>query len=202
MMEHNEEMFLETLKDIESKLTNTTYDVVKSCGLLRQLLFENSAPLVTILNEKYQIKPKFTVTKDLYEHFKSCGLEFSFVWNDLIPLTAQQETITLTLGQFRNHPVFYHGNVKYTVYDTIDVAAHILGGIHSQIAKTEKEKTLVNIFQNVDPTVKNGLNTLELMFPGAQFLRVMHGSIRSICKVCLEALNPLKEAIITDSSSS
>ncbi|HCG02027.1 MAG TPA: hypothetical protein DEV93_15970 [Chloroflexi bacterium] len=140
-----EELFLQTLLDLEQRLLQADeYALLRAAALLRQLLLEEH-PIAIEVNRSCRLKLTFTVT-DMGPYFEMLlqdGATFYSTEDGLDPGTAPfGQSLYLTRDQFLKRRVMVVNGSILSVHDVIDQLAHIEGGVHVGTARTAKEKAL------------------------------------------------------------
>jgi hypothetical protein len=168
-----EQLFIRTLNEIKSRMHGDVYELIRCCGLLRHLLID-SPNLYSLCNKTAKIKPIFTMPSSYdRNHFKPPKGNAIVEYISIIH-TAKM-FVHLDINKFLAFPILRIKDTIYSIYDIIDYAAHILGGVHSKSEKTEHHKNL------------SSLDELVLMSPTPDF-----ELIQDICKVTLKAFEPLE----------
>ena len=148
-----EQLFVETLNDINSKLRNnpSEYDLLKVAGLLRPILLEN---LLDTASASASVDVKFRVVKpgpppippevkkqldDAWAKFHASNpdvphVDFAFaIRGDLltgIPSQPGDQVLDLARRDFLNHGIVTYMDSDFSVDSVLRVAANSLGGIH------------------------------------------------------------------------
>lgn len=164
-------IFLNTLYDIKEKLNGEKYHFIRACGLLRHLFLDES-PLLHIVNRELKMPILFHVS----DYKTKVPLNPNFHWRSLSPDSVI--THKVKLAEFLKIILLSYEQYEYSVQDIIKAASHIMGGIHSQKAKDEKEKILLD---------------LDKVIPIQADIAMMN--IHSICNVSLKAMLPLEERL-------
>lgn len=141
-----EELFVETIKDIQSKLDQPShYNLLRAAGMLRQLFLDEN-PLIHQINRDYRVSLKFEVipfSDDLPEPPET-------YWCDISPdYGPPLQTIECSLDQFLKTRCLIHNRQNFTVYDVITCCSHVLGGVHAGVPKTEREKSLLSLQEEI-----------------------------------------------------
>lgn len=180
----DEWLFLETLGDLSRRLSSASrYDMIRISALLRQLLFEAN-PLAIALSRRLRHKLSFEVSiKSKHEFPSSSDPRTS--WRTLFP-DNQGDVFAVDLDRFRALRTIVHDGVPCTVYDVIDLVAHILGGVHLGESRGEGTHALASLEKDV----------LMLGVP-----MVFH-SLHDIGRVALNSLLPLGQAIVDKHATS
>ncbi len=164
-------IFLNTLNDIREKLKGEKYHFIKACGLLRHL-FLDETPLIHSINREFKIPILFHVSNYKTE----VPVKPDFHWRTLSPETVV--TFNVKLNEFLKIILLTYQQHEYSVQDVIKSASHLMGGIHLQKAKDEKEKMFLD---------------LDKIVPIQADYAMM--AIYAICTVSLNALLPLEEKL-------
>lgn len=187
-----DQLFLDTLADLRERVeAGGDYSLVKATALLRQLLLDRE-PLVDQVNRKHRIRLLYLVggkPEESIAGLRSMIPELAFLGLlDLLhpsglPPSAPREL--LPKDRFLRLPVLFITGRTYTVRDLIEHAAHVLGGVHSGRPEGEHERVLAEFQQ---------------LFVGGQLPQIR--SLRSISLVVLDALEPLREAVLASRAGS
>jgi hypothetical protein len=174
-------LFLKTLEDIQSRLSETDlYEILLIAGLLRKLLLDDH-PLVDQVNRIHRLKLEFEIA--IPENKPEEGDQNS-VWSvqdGLDPDTAipGKKRQILSRDQFLQTAVAMIYGPSYSIRDVIQFEANIAGGVHAGAPRTEKEQALNALGQSF------GIGGYEP--PLRQLL--------AIARVSLKALAPLRDAV-------
>jgi len=175
-------LFLHTLKDLQTKIsTDDQYEILMAAALLRKLLTDEN-PLVDQVNRSRKLKITFTINDK--KPLDEAGLVFWSLQDGFDPDTSNARVILQTVKKERllkSTSVIIQGKV-ITVLALIRYLCHIEGAVHIDNPTTEEEEMLKAISENI--TVGGGSPVLR--------------SICAISRVILKGLEPLKQAIITD----
>lgn len=175
-----EELFIETLDDLSSRVNSANnYDILVCSSLIRKLYLDDT-PLVHQVNKHIKLKLEYTIgnvqppTGDLLNNLK--------IWSEIEGIEPDIDIATnviLKEDAFFKTIIGISDNHKYTIKDTIKYVANVMGGVHSGSPKDEKERALLelNNFYILDTSI---------------ILR----QIQSISKVILQSLRRLKEVIL------
>jgi len=174
-----EKLFLETILDIEKKISSgSDYDLIRSAGLLRQLFIDEN-PLVHAVNRNYRIEIVFKTAdcqKELPEGLEK-SIHISMLDSSKYP---SAKTIESNIKNFLKAPCFKHDGTTATVKDLIKACANAKGGVHLGRGKTDEENSVLN------------LDEISSILGKEPSLLL----VSDICKVSLKALLPLKNAIL------
>ncbi len=182
----SEYLFLATLADVRDRLQEgAAYSLIRAAGLLRQL-FLDDAPLVDEVNRKYRTCMTFT-TMDYRSGPPRAGAEhLEAFWQNLDPsYFPRAPTVKVDRREFLRAPVLHAGPIHATVRDLIRACANAKGGVHLGKARTLEEKLLLDW----DHAMRVGGEQPSL------------AAIAGVCRVCLESLRPLVEAIHSGSAN-
>jgi hypothetical protein len=180
-------LFCHTLDDLAARaVSEDEYDVLFSAALVRKLLMDEE-PLMHRVNRTYRLAIRFTFNGPTrYEEVVlSRGPWFWSIEDGLDPRTGGPpgliNTVEGKLDDLLGRRVMRVRGHDVSVRDLVAQLAHIEGGVHVARAKTEKERAL--------------LEAAKTLFVGnlPAGIRMM----RSIDRVVLLALAPLREAIVS-----
>lgn len=169
MLLNREELFLYTVRDLRTKIrTNSTYSLIRACGLCRQLLLD-SPSLVDQVNKPYKLSLKFHI-KDhrnapLSINYKGAGSR------TILPIGNSK---FVGLNEFLATRVLHSGKNEFTVKEIINTACHYYGGIHAGKPDT-KQSSLIWLNSFYDTQTNTSFWLLGV-----------------ICKVILKSLKPLE----------
>lgn len=176
-----EVLFINTLNDLSNKVnSNEPYEILLASALIRKLLLDD-APLLHQVNRKYKFKFEYHVG-DILE--PPDAQEKLIAWGALDGIepdndSGESEVIKKTEKTFLAMIIGAANGKDYTVKDLVKYVANVMGGVHPGSTEAQQKEKL-HILENYYVT---GLN-----IPLAQ--------IRSIAKVTLRALKPLKEKLL------
>lgn len=188
-MTDKEKLFVNSVIELEERFSKQTeYDVLKASGLIRQLLVDSN-PLVAQVNRTYKLKIKFKVVKPY--KFDSTNIDSDGTkWNSLCsimmfisPGKSSDFVELLSKDDFFKYKILTHHETEFTVLDVIKICANKYGGIHREDIKEGKSLEL------------DRMSSLIKFNGSKSVFHAMHG----IIEVCLDSLEPLKNAIITHS---
>jgi|SRR5438132_8135897 len=180
-------LFVRVCRDLEKRLRSVDeYEVLKSSGLLRQLLLDD-APLVHRANKNYKLDIEFEITD--FQPPTSDQRKI-LLWNiadGLDPQTCRpgRGNRKVRLEDFLRLVVLRSGDTSFTIKDLIKFEANVMGGIHAGSPRTETEQHLRMI---TDMYSIQGI-------PGC--LR----QLKAIARVVLKAVDPLKVRVQADLAS-
>lgn len=171
-----ESLFLDTIEDIQQKLSQPShYNLIRAAGLLRQLLLDG-APLVHQVNREYREILAFEVVPGL----DGVPLTPEYHWCDISPDTGPPiPSRHVNLPGFLATPCLAVRGQRFSVHEVISCCANVLGGVHWAAPKTERELSLVAL-----------QNTIEA---GSESM--IDATLRSICSVAVWGLEPLLRAM-------
>ena len=172
MLLSHEELFVHTVRDLRTKIrANTTYSLIRACGLCRHLLLDK-APLVHQVNKNYKLPIRFYI-KDytntpLSHDYKGSG------GRTILPLGDSK---FVGLDEFLKTKILFSGKNEFTVNEMISAASHYYGGIHSGKPDLKQVSLArLNRFYNVQTNTSFWL-------------------MGAICRVVLKAMKPLENII-------
>lgn len=177
-----EEIFIRTYDDIERILNiQDAYKRLKMAACLRQLFVEGR-PLVDVVNQRLQIKLKFTVNDFVNEAKQINSDEINIYGLNIVPTPTTPEFLKkeLTANKFLAMPLFVTDTRTITVRQVISHLANKAGGVHYD--PTRKQEDLD--FENIMKKLPNG------------GLEEISDAINAIAIIALRGLAPLKEAIL------
>ncbi len=177
MLTHQEQLYLKTLNDLNNRIiSHDPYEILGVSALIRKLFLDDH-PLVDQVNREHKLKFVFKVCLPSSNLFGMPGLEVYTIQDGLDPDTSRPGKPTSQLGRdhfFRIIVLVINGE-KYTIKDVILFEANIMGGVHADAPKLEKEKILKTLND-------------ELSIGGyASSLR----QLQAIARVVIKALAPL-----------
>lgn len=176
-----EELYLETIADLEKKLADgSPYAVIRAAGLLRQLLLDGGQSLVDKVNRTHRLKIGFAVQRPFFLPVANFQ-----VWNPSarpvpgLPYMGKPP-LQLDRDQFLGHQFAAGQGVAFSVRDMIVFCANVAGGVHHGAAKTPKEQLLAEMHQETAP---------EQAVSGLIF------GVAGIVEVVVDSLIPLTDAV-------
>lgn len=153
--ERNENLFINTLKDLKNKLASADdYEILGISGLLRKLLIDGN-PLAHQVNRQYKQKLEFEIGVDNnfddFEKGKMSSLEFYSVQDGFDPKTSRPGKISrkVNLDAMLRTPLMLVNGRTYTVRDIILFEANIMGGVHAGTPKSEQEEVIAKIAKEI-----------------------------------------------------
>lgn len=181
------QIFIETLNDLEDKIKNSPneYKVLRASALLRQLIGEGGSSLVNQVNKKEEIKLKFRIAGKsdkefpMPEFLKIKGILWRFIYPG-----KNVATHDLSQADFLQYPILVYYGEEFSVINAIRTTAHILGGVHLPTTEkldklNDRERRFVEVTKSLNI---NGVDSMSHCIHGISF-------------VVLDALAPLIEAI-------
>lgn len=184
-------LFIRTLADVERRIEETDeYEVLLIAGLLRKLLLDEH-PLMDHVNAQHRMKIRFCMNGvSRYEQVVlAAGPVF---WTLMEGIDPERESGVnrpiqeATRDQFLARRVmFVHGH-DIRVRDLIDQLAHIEGAVHSGQARDLRQALITQVNREVY------FGDLPM---GVQ-------QIKSIARVVIRGLAPLRDAVLQTSSYS
>ena len=173
-------LFLETLKDIEDRVTSKdAYEVLLISALIRKLLLDDF-PLIDQVNRRYKTKISFEIIPAQEALIQKS--EFYISADLLDPETAprSKKSQKVSRDQFLKTTVLSISGKRYSIKDIILFEANIMGGIHAGTPKKVKEEALQQINSIYEIEASRG-SLLQL---------------KAIARVVLKALEPLRIQIL------
>jgi|GEM_PF-5319460 len=150
-----EESFMYSLNDLREKISsNNRYQLIKAAGILR-LLFTDQ--LIHKANRKHKVKFQFYLTLKEYRNIGTSPLKI-------------KDFLATEWTAYREH--------TYSIKEIIDISAHLMGGVHLQEPKEQKEVDMIEIFEHRPITY----DTIK-------------SSLIGISKLTIEALKELEDKI-------
>jgi hypothetical protein len=137
--------FFDTLQDIQEKLAvSTRYSLIRSSGLLRQLLIDGE-PLIHRINRRYHLKIEFEIVEP-----SSLPILPEVDWQNLLAAGfPKAKRIRVNLERLLNTNFLRCNSFDYTVKDLIKTCANIMGGIH-HITPDTKEQSLLDLDKAIE----------------------------------------------------
>ncbi len=186
-MNKKEQIFLQTIEDLKDRVENCTeYNLLKSSGLLRQLLIDENS-LLNQANKAHKLKIRFRVQQrfDMFLERKSTtdGKTWQPLYGMIQILPAEESSYVelLTLDNFLKYKLLFNGEFGYSVLDIIKICAHKYGGIHLEDIKKPNDLPL---------------DSLNNHFKFNDLSSIFH-SLYGIIRISLLALGPLVNEINT-----
>lgn len=152
-MPNPERFFLDTLHDIEQKLTaKDSYALTRLSGLIRHLLLDGR-PLLYQVNAIYQLRLRFSVVARLkstaHHALRDLLNDGKTVLHHFVLFPDGAPSTEITIDEFLQAKCLWYRGIEITVRDLILTVAHILGGIHTFEARGEVEETLLRLEREV-----------------------------------------------------
>ncbi|PZR97582.1 MAG: hypothetical protein DLM69_09560 [Candidatus Chloroheliales bacterium] len=183
----NEELFLKTLKDIKVRARpngQDEYDVLMLTPLLRKLLID-ARPLVEVINQKYRLKVKYTITNYSFPPYPGDPEPaFWAIQDGFDPGTSLRPRglIEVNKEQLLQRLLIVENGQKLTVLDVIKYLAHVEGAVHIGTPSNDKEKALAELTKKA---------TIGGYPPATR-------SIQAVARVVTEGLESLRKAVQRD----
>lgn len=181
-----EELFLRTLQDLEDRISSSDpYEILRVSLLIRQLFLDGHKSLVDQVNRNYRLKIEFEIVdvSKLLDAFNAPGMPppvFLGIQDAFDPGSIPNPPKKIVKrDEFFKTPVQISGQKAFTVQELIEHQAHIMGGVHAGKSQEEREKIL--------SAIESTIYVMGLP-PGLR-------QLKSIGKVILKALEPLKERV-------
>lgn len=181
MLSHVEKLFLNTITDLECRVTSREeYDLLGISAIVRKLFLDSNS-LVDQVNKEIKLKLNFEIGEEPPLPTNCPKPDFSSLQDGLAPedLPPGFRIKTKNRDEFFSTVVATVKGKCITVKDIIKFEANISGGVHIDTPKKENEIILSEISQKF------------LIFGHRIPLR----QLKSIAKVILKSLIPLKNAI-------
>lgn len=179
-----DKLFIRSLDDLHLSINSgDEYEVLRAAGILRQLFLDGSASLVDQVNRNHRLQLLFQVIPPGFPHI--AGFPEPDIWSAVDSIDPRLSSKMNTATNFKRDPFLglrlgrVHGQ-DYSVADIIKFAANIAGGVH---AGSPKDATSQNLEKLQEVYVFS-----ELSIP------LQH--LRSIGRVVLEALRPLRDRVL------
>ena len=183
-MDNWEKLFLDTLDDLENRIrSNNPYEILGVSALIRKL-FLDSYPLVDRVNRRHKVKIRFEVTEGkLLDTLARMGIVPSIYspLDGLDPHTSRPGKKRKLVGRdsfFKQKILVVDGRV-FSIREIILFEANIMGGVHVDSPKTEKDKVIDHINKVL----------------GVQGYRFSLRLLQVIGRIVLRALDPLRSEI-------
>ncbi len=181
MPTQQEQLYLKTISDLENRINDQDpYEILGSSALIRKLFLDDH-PLVDQVNRDYKLKFLFNVCLPTPLPPGLPKPDVYSIQDGLDPDTSRpgKHVSQLTRDQFFKVIVLMINGKEYTIRDVILFEANIMGGVHAGMPKSEKEKILKTLND-------------QLSIGGyASSLR----QLQAIGRVVLKALTPLTQNI-------
>jgi hypothetical protein len=180
-MQHVEALFMETLKELEARVSaQDPYMILGASALIRKLLLDDF-PLVDQVNRQYRLKFTFEVTES--PNFPT-GLPepmFYSVQDAIDPETVRpgKARKTVNRDQLLSYVLAKVNGRPYTLREIVLFEANVMGGVHAGSPKEDKERLLHEI------------NNMVAIGGYRSSLR----QLQAIGRVIIKGLTPLRNAI-------
>ncbi len=174
MLLSHEQLFINTVQDLRSKIrANTVYSLIRACGLCRHLVLD-SPTLFQLANKKHKLQIRFRI-KDftdtpLSNDFKGSGGRNIFPYGKMDAITVKNE-------DFLQIKIHFYGKTEFTVKDLLHAACHYYGGIHAGAPDLKQEYLS------------------KLNWPPHRETNISIWHMTTICRIILQAMKPLETAI-------
>ena len=180
-----EQFFLLTVADLRDKLKRgTEYDIIRSCGLCRQVILDDNEPLVTLGNINRQLKIEFAINTAQYE-ISISGKKIipTTFWKNLLPLPMLPTALKkIEINKFKNVVALTYEGHEVKIDHLVKAAAQFMGGVHSRPAHPQN-KNEIALKAIYDHTAKAVGENIAL------------SALKNICIIILLAMEPLENAI-------
>ena len=186
-MPNADSLFLNTLRDLDSRIADTDeYNVLGSSALIRKLLIDDF-PLVDQVNRQYRLKLVFEISES---NPSIPGVPEPTVWSvqdGLDPETSRpgKPRKVVSRDQFLATVLAVVNGKSYTLREIVLFEANIMGGVHAGSPREEKEKIL------------NALNNAFAIGGHRASLR----QLQAIGRVVLKGLGPLRAAVTSSNGA-
>ena len=184
-MSTRDELFLETLADLESRCEpgRTEYDVLGIAGLLRKLLID-AQPLVDQVNRDRHLRLRFVINdRPIPED------PLPMIWSmqdGFDPETAHRAfPKEVKRDDLLTRPIVAVNGSAVSVRDVIRYGAHVKGAIHAGEPESDQERALVEVAAAMQV---GGFD------PGVR-------SLLAVTRVVLRGLQPLRQRILAEASN-
>lgn len=176
-------LFLNTIEDIEQRITATDeYTVLMSGALLRKLFLDQSR-LIDQVNRVHKLKLRFNISdiSPFEQLIYASNPEFWTIEDGLDPESPlAYAPFDATIDQFLHRRIMRSSGQWITVQDAIKQLANIDGAVHSGSAKNENELAL---------------QAAARFYSRAGLAGAMN-QIKSIGRITVRGLIPLRDAVI------
>jgi hypothetical protein len=184
MLLDKNELFILMVDDMRKKIkTGTAYEILKACGLFRQLIADKTC-LLKEINRDLHYKAKFVVpdvTGNILLDVRSPIGHIAWVTVDPDgPLF--EKTKEVDWKKFLEIPVLRFNRRVFTIDNVVCVAANYYGGIHYK--KPHSKDKLANSYIALEAAIETNEKVTLL-------------AIKAICKVTIKALEPIVEILET-----
>lgn len=178
----HKQFFLLTVEDLRTRINkNTEYDLLRACGLCRQLVTDKPT-LFDLANKEKQLPNNFEVAYNpVFQAFdvKNKNSKPQTGWATINP-EHNNRTKIIDAKAFRALRLLTYHQFEYTVERIIKMASALMGGVHSNEPHREniRYKALIHLYEHT----KDHAN-------------VSLFAIRALCNVVLKGMEPLELAI-------
>jgi hypothetical protein len=139
-----ERLFLDTLRDIERRISNQDpYEILLISGLIRKLMFDDY-PIINQVNRNYKLKLKFEITVPQDDIDNDPNLAFWSVQDGLDPDTASpfKKRKFVSRDEFIHTTVTVINGKHFSIKDIVLFESNVCGGIHAGAPKSDKDYAL------------------------------------------------------------
>ena len=146
-MDYAENLFLETLKDLEARVSaRDPYTILGASALIRKLLLDD-VPLVDQVNRKFTLKLSYEVTESGGFPHGIPEPVFYSVQDGIDPETSRpgKRRKTVNRHQLLSYVLLKVEGKECTLRDIVLFEANVMGGVHAGSPEEEKEKALRQI---------------------------------------------------------
>jgi hypothetical protein len=155
-----EEHLILSLEELQERINKgKQYDLIKASGILRQILIDSPALMDNANPDKLKIFFKTRKATPFNKPKLIDGQEYeTLITVRLIdpPDSWEDEFVsTLKRQPFLAYPVFEFENHIFTIKDIIKIGANVLGGVHFDKPKTDRDRLLAianNMISYADQT--------------------------------------------------
>jgi hypothetical protein len=144
MSTQQEQLYLKTIDDLNNRISsNDPFDILSASGIIRELFLDDQ-PLVDLANEQYKSNFTFDVCLSSPDPPGFPAPVVFSIQEGLDPDTSESGKLTFKLAreQFLKVVLMVVGGRTYSIKDVVLSGATIMGAVHSGSAKSEKEKVL------------------------------------------------------------
>jgi hypothetical protein len=143
MLTQEEQLYQKTLDDLNNRINSQDpYEILGVSALIRKLFLDDHS-LVNQVNREHKLKFVFNVCLPTIP-LESPDIKVFSIQDGLDPDTSRPGKAVSQLGrdQFFRTIVLVINGKKYTIKDVVLFEANIMGGVHAGSPKSEKEKIL------------------------------------------------------------
>jgi hypothetical protein len=178
--EYFEKFFLWTVNDLRSRLQRgSEYDVIRSCGLCRQLVLDDDKPLLEMANANANVTLTFAIQNKIRVLNNGIELKPHLGFFPVVPFNIHFYVIDWK--KIKKVPVMYWKKDELTFEKVIKAASNFMGGVHSRNPKADNPQ-------------EQALNALYTAFFLDRDLAIT--ALKNICHVVLTGVEPLESKII------